>query len=175
MNYLLLGLRASGKTTLGRALAEARGLPFIDLDELTPRVLGEPDAASALRRKGEGEFRKAEAAVLEKVLRADGQVVALGGGTPTGRAARSIIERAQRQGTARALYLRAEASTLRERLSKTDLSSRPALLGNDPLEEVEPLFSRRDPVYLELADEVLTTDGKAPEALVTEALVMLGV
>lgn len=174
MNYLLMGLRASGKTTLGRAIAEARGLPFIDLDEFTPRVLGEPDAASALRHRGEGAFRRAEATVLEGVLGTDGQVVALGGGTPTGREARTIIGQAQRQGRARLLYLRAEAATLRDRLSRTDLSSRPPLFGNDPLEEIEPLLSRRDPVYLGLADEVLTTDGKAPENLLAEALQLLG-
>ena len=41
MHILLIGLRGSGKTTLGRLLAQRRGLPFIDLDEVTPQILGE--------------------------------------------------------------------------------------------------------------------------------------
>lgn len=155
MNLLLIGLRASGKSSVARAVAPRLGLAHVDLDELAPRVLGFATPAEVFRGVGEPAFRDAERRVLSDALRADGQVIALGGGTPMVPGVADAIREAQRDRRAHVVYLLADAGTLRDRLRATNLADRPGLLGPDPLAEIEALLSDRDPLYRDLADEVI--------------------
>lgn len=152
---MLIGLRGSGKSTLGRALAAAQGCVFVDLDEVTPQVMGFGSVAEAWGARGESEFRAAEAAALQEALRGDGVVIALGGGTPTapGCAERLIEER--RAGRVVVAYLRAEPAALRERLRGRIDASRPSLTGKDPLAEIDDVFAARDPLYQRLATRMV--------------------
>lgn len=159
MNILLIGLRGSGKTTLGPGLAGALQFAFIDLDDLVARAMGEPSAGDAFRKHGQAAFRQQEGRLLPGVLVPERQVVALGGGTPTGMAALDTIRREQGAGRARVIYLRGTPATLRDRLARTDLAQRPGITGVDPLAEIEALFERRDPLYSTLADAVVEIDG----------------
>ena len=163
---VLMGLRGSGKSTLGRALARALDRPFLDLDDATAALLGAPTAGAALRTHGEPAFREAEARALEHALNQPGRVLALGGGTPTAPGAESLLREAQRRATASIVYLRASAHTLRARLAAGEVE-RPPLLGTDPLAEVETLLDRRDPLYTRLANLVLDVDGVDRELLLT--------
>jgi len=158
---LLIGLRGSGKSTVGRALAAIFGRPFADLDELTPRLLGCETVREAWERFGEQEFRRAESEALENFLQNGGSgVLALGGGTPTAPGAREEIERAQRSGRVRVVYLREAPSVLRERLSRSGPGpDRPSLTGGDPLDEIEAVFAARDGVYVALADFTVSGAG----------------
>lgn len=175
----LMGLRGSGKSTLGRRLAAmldaAPGRGFVDLDDITPRVLGQATAADALRVLGEAAFRAGEAKALAAPEVIAAGVVALGGGTPTGKASLEILNQRRMSG-ARLIYLRAEGATLRRRLAATNLTQRPSLTGADPLVEIEVVFARRDPLYLEIADEVVQVDAmsedQALDALATLARAM---
>jgi len=164
-----MGLRGSGKSTLGRRLAEVLSCPFVDLDEVTAGVLGRASAADALRELGEAAFRAGEAKALAdvRVLRAG--VVSLGGGTPTGKAG-SLLLHDRRLAGATLVYLRAEPPTLRSRLAATDVATRPSLTGADPLVEIEVVFARRDPLYLEIADEVIAVDGRGEDDVLAELL-----
>jgi shikimate kinase/3-dehydroquinate synthase len=74
----LIGFMAAGKTSVGRALAQATGRRFVDLDD----VIAEPgDPVAELVARDEPEFRRREAAALAQVIAADGEaVVATGGG-----------------------------------------------------------------------------------------------
>lgn len=79
---LLVGMPASGKTTLGRALAARFELPFRDLDEEIVRQEGR-GVAAIFAAEGEAYFRQVEAAALRRVLATHGRLVlATGGGTP---------------------------------------------------------------------------------------------
>jgi len=152
---VLIGLRGSGKSTLGHALAAAQGYGFVDLDDVTPRVMGFGSVAEAWSARGEAAFRAAEVKALDDVLRGDAKVIALGGGTPTapGCAERLIEER--RAGRVVIAYLRSMPEELRERLRGKMDASRPSLTGKDPLVEIDDVFAARDPLYQRLATRMI--------------------
>ena len=82
MKVFLIGYMASGKSTLGKALAGALTLPFIDLDVAIERTEG-TSISEIVDSKGELHFRKIESGVLKDLLEQnDTGVFALGGGTP---------------------------------------------------------------------------------------------
>lgn len=159
---VLMGLRGSGKSTLGRALAERLGRGFVDLDDRTAAALGCAAPGEALRTHGEPAFRAAEAAALRGALDEAGIVLALGGGTPTAPGAADLLRERSADGRAAVLYLRASAATLAERLATAAASGgpeRPPLVGEDPIGEIGMLLERRDGLYQELAGSVLHLDG----------------
>ncbi|MCC6229008.1 MAG: shikimate kinase [Phycisphaerales bacterium] len=165
----LLGLRGSGKSTLGRSLATRLRVLFVDLDDVTASLLKCVTPAEALNTHGQAAFRAAELKALSSpgVMRA--KVVALGGGTPTAPGAPDAL----RKSKATLVYLRATPETLRARLAATDLASRPSLSGADVLTEIDAVFERRDPIYLALADEVVEVDGKDEGAILAALVEMV--
>jgi shikimate kinase len=165
---ILIGLRGSGKTTIGRAVATRLLIPFQDLDDATTKTLGASSVSEAFTRHGQPAFRKAEAQALQAALNNSNQVLALGGGTPTAPGATELLKQAQAAG-AQILYLRATAQTLRARI-QNQTHDRPSLTGADPLIEIDAVFAQRDPAYLALADFVINVDGQTEAATVTQVL-----
>lgn len=161
MNLILIGLRGSGKSTLGRKLARRLSRPFIDLDDLTPAEAGEASVSDVFAKQGEPAFRAAEARALAKVMQRDGLVIALGGGTPTAPAALELLTAARVDGRARLIYLRASAATLRLHLRDSHNAHRPSLTGKSILDEVEDLLAARDGPYRALAEVIVETDDRA--------------
>ena len=166
-----MGLRGSGKTTLGERLASLHRLRFVDLDRRTPALLGLRSPAEAWAAYGEAAFRENEVLALRQSIAEDPDILALGGGTPLAPGAGAIIRglRSPSPVRPRLVYLRAPAEVLRERLAGSDMAARPSLTGGDPLEEIGAVLAARDPVYCALADEVLEvgdlTEREALEAL----------
>jgi shikimate kinase / 3-dehydroquinate synthase len=76
---VLVGMPASGKTSVGRVVAERLRRPFVDTDELVARRLGMPVPAY-LERYGEAAFRAVEATAVAEACGIDGAVIAAGGG-----------------------------------------------------------------------------------------------
>lgn len=163
---LLIGLRGSGKSTLGRLLADRLRRPFIDLDDLTAAELGTHSPAEAFTSHGEPAFRLAEARALSLVLAGDQRpspVVALGGGTPTAPGASDLLQQARTDNRARMVYLRASVNTLRDRLERSDASSRPALTPLGLLDEIATILQRRGPLYTAIADVIIEIDTLTPQ------------
>jgi shikimate kinase len=164
---VLIGLRGSGKTTLGRLLAARRAVPFVDLDDRTVAASGHPSVSAMFRTLGEPAFRRAECAALEAVLERDaaaGSVIALGGGTPTAPVARALLEAARDAGRIRIILLEAPPAVLGARLAVAP-GDRPLLVGADFAEESEILAARRMPGYRTLAQATVITAGPTEASL----------
>jgi shikimate kinase len=172
-NAVLIGLRGSGKSSVGAVLAELRICPFIDLDDVTCSLLDAPTVAEAWQLRGVAAFRLAETAALRSVLRTGGQVISLGGGTPTAPGAADLLRVAARDRTAVIIYLRAPAEVLRDRLAASDPALRPPLIGTDPLAEIDIVLARRDPLYLSLADHIIETRALTPDQIARKVAELL--
>lgn len=173
MLILIIGLRACGKSTIGRRLAERWKWPFFDLDQATVERLGGQSVRDVWATHGEPAFRFAETEALRDSIedarrtRQDG-VIALGGGTPTAPGASAMILDAQGRGEVLVVYLRARPATLQERLRAEGGVDRPGLTGSDPIAEVPDVFLRRDPLYTRLADATIRVDAKSIDQVVDE-------
>lgn len=165
---VLMGLRGSGKSTLGRLVASRLGLSFVDLDEVTTSLLGVGTLAELWAKLGEPAFREAESrAIRQCVLETDGcrRLVALGGGTPTAPGAADLLHDAVKQQRIVLVYLRGQPETLRTRLALTETDKRPTLTGAGTLAEIESVFASRDGLYQELATHVIEIDRHSADAL----------
>jgi shikimate kinase len=146
MRVTLVGYRASGKTTVGRLLAERLGWPFVDADRALEQRLGCPIPAW-FARAGEASFREREAGCLAELLAGEAPLVlATGGGAVLREANRRLLR--SRGGLV--VYLEADAPTLQARL-RADAGGRPSLTGKDVAEEVPMLLEQRVPLYREVA------------------------
>lgn len=155
---ILMGLRGSGKSTVGVHLGAVTGLEFIDLDDRTAAELSCESPGEAIRVHGLDAFRAAEIRALRSAL-LDGRVVlSLGGGTPTAPGAVEILHSAKQEGAA-LIYLHAGPDVLRGRLEKTDHAERPSLTGRGMLDEIEEVYLRRDPLYRWLCTRLIETEG----------------
>ena len=152
---LLIGLRCSGKTTLGQLAARVLRVPFQDLDPLALKRLGRATVTEAFERDGEDGWRRAESQALQEALVDGAGVLALGGGTPTAPGAAASIRSAQATGRARVALLHPGERELLRRLA-TGRGDRPRLDSSDAA-EVARLASERLPLYRSLADAVLDT------------------
>jgi shikimate kinase len=150
-NIFLVGPMGAGKTTVGRRLAELRGLQFADSDHEVEERTG-VDIAFIFEKEGEAGFRKRERQVIAELTAGQGLVLATGGG-----AVLAAENRQHLAGRGFVVYLRASIEHQLRRTGRTD--SRPLLQNGDPRETLERLFALRDPLYREIADLVLDADG----------------
>jgi len=175
-SIILLGLRCSGKSTIGPMLAERMGVEFCDLDCEAAAVLKVASAGDAIRDLGLETFRDGEVKALWRVLSGDTSrrgsvgpgrparlVLALGGGTPTAPGAEPLLKSASSRDWL-LVYLRASVPVLQQRMSRSKLSTRPSLTGRSPLDEIGILHGQRDGQYGRLAELSLEVDELSPEA-----------
>ncbi|WP_300156185.1 shikimate kinase [Solidesulfovibrio sp.] len=152
-NIYLIGPRASGKTTLGKRLAERLGRPFTDLDAVFVEVRGET-IADLVAREGWDAFRRAEAAILAETGKRPGQVVATGGGAVLLPENREILSHGL------VFYLQADPDRLVERLmADLNEAQRPKLTALGLREEIAATLAEREPLYLACAHACLPERG----------------
>jgi len=165
---VLIGLRAAGKSLIGRTLGAQTGLPFVDLDDRTLVLLERPTIADAWRALGEPAFREAESRALRAALAEPVCVLALGGGTPTAPGASDLLRAEARAGRITIVYLHAPPEVLRSRLREGD-HARPSLTGAGTLTEIDAVYRARDPLYRELAAHIIDAT-RAPDAQIDAIL-----
>lgn len=176
MHILLMGLRGSGKTTVGRLLARRLAGAFVDLDERVLAAFPESTVTDVWAAHGQEAWRAAEACALGELLAEPAPattVVALGGGTPMVDAARATLESARAAGTAMLVYLRCDAGELHRRLAAA-AGDRPSLTGADPARESAAVLTAREPVFRRLADHEVDVTDATPEQAVAAMAGLVG-
>lgn len=161
-HLVLMGLRASGKTSAGLLAADRLGVRFEDLDDLAVHDvdgLSFSSVCEVFESVGEARFRLAEAAALERALSSGvGGVLALGGGTAAFAASRRVLTGAMEAGVVLGpVYLHASPAVLADRLRR-DAGDRPSLTGEHPADEIAGLYEQRDAMYRALASDVVEVD-----------------
>lgn len=151
----------SGKTTMGKLIAEELHLPFVDTDE----VLSEQEGMSCsdiICQKGQAYFRQQERNLLNSLPQNKGMVVATGGGMPCFLDNISLIT-----SIGISLFLDWSVENLAIRLSLTDLSTRPMLLGKSGEElraHIQKQLTERL-IYYRQAHHTIACDGHTDEEM----------
>ena len=157
MNHvILIGFMGCGKSSVGKALADALHEPFVDTDVLIEEQEGRK-ISDIFRESGE-----LETLVLRQLLRSEErQIIAVGGGLPV----RPVNQKYLKQlGTV--VYLMAQPDTLAARLEGDD--TRPMLQGGELKRRIRELMDAREEIYDGLADVRVVTDGKDFAEIVKE-------
>jgi shikimate kinase len=161
-NLFLIGPMGAGKSAVGRQLARLLHLEFLDSDEEIESRTG-VDIPFIFEKEGEAGFRKREAKVIEDLSQQDGVVLATGGGVvmdPQNRnhlGARGFV-----------IYLH---TSVDQQLARTRKGrDRPLLDNDDPRAVLDALMEIRDPLYREIADLTVETDGRKVRAVANEIL-----
>ena len=162
MMITLTGFMGSGKTTVGKVLADFLGCPFMDLDDLVVKKAGKsiPDIFA---QDGEPAFRQLEAQVLRKTVEKYAEstaVLALGGGAVLAPASAALLHE-----KTVCIYLRATLDTLLARL-EGETAGRP--LADDALAE---RLASREPIYEKTAHVIIDTDGLSPDEVADEIII----
>ena len=166
LHLLLIGPRASGKSTVGPRLAGRLGLPFADLDDDALAASGRTSVREVFAADGEPVWRQLETRCLLAWIAGPAGILALGGGAPVHPPITAAIEAMRERGTGWVVLLDVSEAELVRRLA-ADTGDRPGLLGDDPVAEVRALLERRRPVYAALADVVVDAAGP-PDAVAGE-------
>jgi shikimate kinase len=162
---VLMGLRVSGKTTLGKRVAKDLSRPFVDLDDRVAEAAGVSHAADLINTRGLEAFRELEAGCLIAALGEHGVVLSLGGGTPTAPGAAEVLTAARDDAGVLLVYLHARPETLAARLRVIGTATRPSLTGEDPADEMARIYAERHPLYERLASTVIDADEWDEDAL----------
>jgi len=148
-NIFLVGPMGAGKTTIGRRLAEALGMDFVDSDQEIEARTG-ATIPWIFDVEGEAGFRKREKTLIDELTQRPNLVLATGGGAVLDPENRRHL---QARGTV--IYLHA---TLDELLARTRKDrNRPLLQTADPRARLEAILREREPLYREVADIVFET------------------
>lgn len=156
-NIALVGFMGSGKTTVGRLLAERLKMKFVEMDSEIEKRAG-MSISEIFKEKGEGFFRKLERELLEEILKNSGQVIATGGGVMVYNH-RLLLEKAW------VFYLEVFPSKVLERIGND--TTRPLLMVENKKERIASLLSQRLPFYFK-ADVIIDTNNKRVEDVVDE-------
>ena len=160
---ILIGYRATGKSTLAADLARRIGCRQIDADDAFEAGCG-CSIASFIGDRGEPAFRDAETALLRDLLRQPDAILATGGGVILRPENRLLLRQAGRP----VVWLTAPVTEIRRRLAADPTTSvrRPALSGGDVIDEVEQALAQRERWYREVADTTFDTAGVERNVLV---------
>ncbi|WP_269716031.1 shikimate kinase [Caulobacter sp. NIBR2454] len=161
---VLVGLMGVGKSSVGRRLAYALGLPFKDADTEVEAAAGRtiPEIFAEL---GEAAFRDGERRVIARLLEEPVHVLATGGGAFVDPRTRELIK-----DQAISIWLKADLEILARRVGRKD--SRPLLRDKDPIEVLRQLAEVRYPLYAE-ADIVVETADTPHQVAVDQVLAAL--
>jgi shikimate kinase len=156
-NIYLIGFMGTGKSTVGKILAEEFNLSFVDTDKMIEGMTGKK-ISEIFEDSSEEEFRRLETDVLREITEGKGRVVSTGGGIVV---TRGNLELMKNSGLVFTLI--ADANTIHERLKKDD-TCRPLLEVDEPLDEIKRLLFERAAFYINAHHIIETSDITPREA-----------
>lgn len=161
MSIVLTGMPGSGKTTVGKLLAEKIGADFFDVDFLIEKSQ-KMCITEIFKTKGEKYFRQIEADIIRNIP-SDNTVVSLGGGAFENSDTRDFLL----SGNNTVIYLKTSAQKIYERI-KND-TTRPLLTDNMNIETIQNMLNIREKNY-KLAHYTVLTDNRSADEIVNEIL-----
>ena len=165
LNIFLIGPMGSGKSGVGTKLARNLGLRFVDSDAEIEQRTG-VSISYIFEKEGENGFRAREKNIIAEFVQQKGLVLATGGG--------SVMDEENRQKLSKngtVVYLKTSVDQQFKRIKNTH--TRPLLTRRNPKEILEHLQIIRGPLYEEIADILVDTDGCQMNTVVTNVLDIL--
>ena len=151
-NIYLIGPMGTGKTAVGKALGRLTGVPFVDSDAEIERHAG-VDIPYIFEQEGEEGFRRRERETLAELCAREPLVLATGGGSILAPENRQLL-----RSTGVVVFLQTSLAQQLQRVGSG--RGRPMLKGVDKAQRLEELCRLREPLYREIADIILNTDGR---------------
>ena len=159
-NLFLVGPMGAGKSAVGRHLARLLHLEFVDSDEEIETRTG-VDIPFIFEKEGEEGFRKREIKVIDKLSQREGVVLATGGG--------AIVDPESRNRLGARGFVIYLHTSVNQQLERTQKGRERPLLNNGDKEKIlSDLMEQRDPLYREIADLIVETDGRKVQTVACE-------
>lgn len=159
-NIVLVGFMGSGKTTIGRLLAEQTGMPLVDMDQRIEER-AEKSINAIFAEEGEAHFREMERTMAEELSQESGLIISTGGGIVLNP---DNIKNFERSGLV--VCLLASAETVLERVQHD--TSRPLLAGDKAAKIVELLEGRK--ALYHAVPHKIETDGLTPKEICAQII-----
>ena len=160
-NIVLVGFMGTGKTTVGKLLAEKTGMPLLDMDSLIVERAG-TSINEIFADDGEPHFRMLERTIAQELATQNGQIISTGGGIVLN--PDNIVD-FEKNGLV--VCLLASAETVLDRVRNDN--SRPLLAGDKEANIVELLDSRKS-LYEAIEHKIDTNERRSPESIATEII-----
>ena len=170
MNIFLIGYRCTGKTCVGKSLAQILGWSFIDADlELVDKH--GMTISEIVSKEGWSSFREKEKAIVKRLSVLDRHVVATGGGVILDI---ENVEQMKKSGTI--IWLKATPETIKERIlqDRNTEELRPSLTSKGLVEEIEETLLDRKPLYESAMDFSVDTDSRSIDDICDMIIEKLG-
>lgn len=161
-SIFLIGMTASGKTTIGKELAQQLGYPFLDSDRELEERAG-VSVAWMFEFEGESQFRRREANVIDELTQMRNIVLATGGGAVT-----RPVNRERLATRGYVVYVVASITKILERVEQD--KTRPLLQQDDPATVIERMAEEREPLYANLADVTFDTEAYSSSQAVAASI-----
>jgi shikimate kinase len=159
-NIFLVGPMGSGKSAVGRQLARLLDVPFYDSDTEIEKRTG-VDIPYIFEKEGEAGFRQREREAIEALTQLEPLVLATGGGA-------ILLPENRLHLAERGCVIYLETSIDQQVNRVRHMRNRPLLNNVDAAEKLTQLMAERAPLYLEIADLTVTTDGRKIQSVAEE-------
>lgn len=164
-NVVLIGFMGSGKSTVGKKLAETLEIEWLDMDTEIEEREGQL-ITEIFSEKGEAYFRALETQYIKELIQAEKKVISTGGGVVLNDENIEILKK-----IGMVIFLHADSEQIMEHLNEDN--TRPLLQGENVKEKVKTLLEQRDPLYLSSADIIIQTTGKDVDHIIEEIMLLL--
>lgn len=162
MNIVLIGMRGSGKTTVGKMLSQQLKKEFIEMDALVAEKAG-MQIAQIVKKYGWEYFRDLETEITKEVSQKDNIIIATGGG---------VVERGENvqalKEHGKLFWLTVGVDTLLKRIGKD--VNRPSITGKSRREDMEETQKHREKLYQQAADVIIDTEKVTAKKVMQEII-----